>query len=86
MNFLGLGCIAALLVAAPVYAEAVPPSQWVSEVLASAPIGMRFGVLVVDANGREVVAINPDQRFIPASNTKLLTTAAAYAQSTQPCW
>ena len=29
--------------------------------------------------GREVVAIAPDQRFIPASNTKLFTTAAAYA-------
>ena len=78
MNFLPLVCIAALLVAAPVYAETVPLAQRVAVVLANSPVGSRFGVLVVDANDREVVAINPDQRFIPASNTKLFTTAAAY--------
>lgn len=47
------------------------------EILAKAPAGSRFGVLVVDDTGREVLAVNPDQRFIPASNTKLFTTAAA---------
>ena len=78
MNFLPLVCIAALLVTVPVYAETVPLAQRVAAVLANAPVGTRFGVLVVDANDREVVAINPDQRFIPASNTKLFTTAAAY--------
>lgn len=33
---------------------------------------------MVDPQGREIVAVNPDQRFIPASNTKIVTTAAAY--------
>ena len=32
-----------------------------------------------DGDGRELIAINPDSRFIPASNTKMLTTAAAFA-------
>jgi serine-type D-Ala-D-Ala carboxypeptidase/endopeptidase (penicillin-binding protein 4) len=40
--------------------------------------GPRFGLVVADPEGRELVAINPDNRFIPASNTKMLTTAAAY--------
>lgn len=34
---------------------------------------------MTDPQGREIVAINPDQRFIPASNTKIVTTAAAFA-------
>ncbi len=34
---------------------------------------------MTDAQGREIVAVNPDQRFIPASNTKIVTTAAAFA-------
>lgn len=34
---------------------------------------------MTDAEGRELVAVNPDQRFIPASNTKIVTTAAAFA-------
>ena len=51
----------------------------VDEALAAAPKGARFGLLVVDEAGKVLVAINPDQRFIPASITKLFTTAAAYA-------
>jgi serine-type D-Ala-D-Ala carboxypeptidase/endopeptidase (penicillin-binding protein 4) len=35
--------------------------------------------VVTDEAGREIVAINPDDRFIPASNTKMFTTAAAFA-------
>jgi len=71
----------ALLLAAPAHAEAPPPSQQqaVEAALAKAPGGTRFGLLVVDDAGKVVVAINPDQRFIPASNTKMFTTAAAYA-------
>jgi len=53
--------------------------QEVEAILATAPKGTRFGLLVADENGREIVALNPDQRFIPASTTKLFTTAAAYA-------
>jgi D-alanyl-D-alanine carboxypeptidase/D-alanyl-D-alanine-endopeptidase (penicillin-binding protein 4) len=51
----------------------------VAEGLAKAPPGTRIGLLVVDADGRQIVAIRPDERFIPASNTKLFTTAAAFA-------
>ena len=40
---------------------------------------MRFGLVVADEDGRELVAISPDGRFMPASNTKLFTTAAAFA-------
>ena len=70
-----------LLAAVPAWADAPARSlqQQVEAVLATAPQGTRFGLLVVDADGREVVAIAPDQRFIPASNTKLFTTAAALA-------
>lgn len=72
----------ALLLAAPAFAQTPPPSaqqQVVEAELAKAPKGTRFGLLVVDDAGNVVVAINPDQRFIPASNTKMFTTAAAYA-------
>jgi len=55
---------------------AVPAPE---QILAAAPAGTRVGVLVVDQAGREIVAIRPDDRFIPASNTKLFTTAAAMA-------
>jgi D-alanyl-D-alanine carboxypeptidase/D-alanyl-D-alanine-endopeptidase (penicillin-binding protein 4) len=41
--------------------------------------GTRYGLLVVDQDGHEIVSINPDDRFIPASNTKIFTTAAAFA-------
>jgi D-alanyl-D-alanine carboxypeptidase/D-alanyl-D-alanine-endopeptidase (penicillin-binding protein 4) len=41
--------------------------------------GTRWGMVVIDAEtGREVVAIRPDERFMPASNTKLFTVAAAF--------
>ncbi len=50
----------------------------VDAIVKSAGPGTRFGVVVADAAGREIVAISPDDRFIPASNTKMFTTAAAY--------
>ncbi len=53
--------------------------QRVEAALATAPPGTRFGLLVTTEDGRELVAIDPDDRFIPASNTKMLTTAAAFA-------
>jgi D-alanyl-D-alanine carboxypeptidase/D-alanyl-D-alanine-endopeptidase (penicillin-binding protein 4) len=46
---------------------------------AEAGPGPRFGFLVTTEDGRELIAINPDERFIPASNTKMFTTAAAFA-------
>jgi len=51
----------------------------VRRALAAAPPGTRIGLVVADADGVEQVAIAPDDRFVPASNTKILTTAAAMA-------
>lgn len=68
----------AMLSATPAYAQA-SLSERVAAVLAEQGPGTRFGLVVADAEGREIVAIAPDQRFVPASNTKLFTTAAAFA-------
>jgi serine-type D-Ala-D-Ala carboxypeptidase/endopeptidase (penicillin-binding protein 4) len=46
--------------------------------LSAASPGTRFGIVVSDPEGREVISINPEGRFIPASNTKIVTTAAAF--------
>jgi len=46
-------------------------------ILAEAGAGTRWGLVVADQEGREILALNPDNRFIPASNTKVFTTAAA---------
>lgn len=40
--------------------------------------GTRWGLVVMTMDGRELIAINPDQRFTPASNTKLFTAIAAF--------
>lgn len=66
-----------LLTAAPAAAQGL--QQQVEAKLAEAATGTRFGLVVTDAEGREIVAVNPDGRFMPASNTKMFTTAAAYA-------
>lgn len=68
--------LALIALAAPALAKA-PLQQRIEDTLAKAPTGTRFGLLVVDDQGHEVVAVDPDKRFIPASNTKLFTTAAA---------
>lgn len=47
--------------------------------LDQAAIGTRFGLVVAAEDGRELIAISPDDRFIPASNTKMFTTAAGMA-------
>lgn len=53
--------------------------QRVETRLGEAGLGVRFGLVVAAEDGRELVAIAPDGRFMPASNTKLFTTAAAFA-------
>ncbi len=64
---------------APAAAEVLPDLQRQVEArLAEAGPGLRFGLVVTTLDGRELVAIAPDQRFIPASNTKIFTTAAAF--------
>ncbi|MBV9884291.1 MAG: D-alanyl-D-alanine carboxypeptidase/D-alanyl-D-alanine-endopeptidase [Sphingomonadaceae bacterium] len=74
-----LGLALALALAPPAQAEDRALQQRVEAVLAAAPLGTRFGLVVATEDGSELVAINPDGRFIPASNTKMLTTAAAFA-------
>lgn len=40
--------------------------------------GIRWGLVVADMSGEELIALKPDDRFTPASNTKVFTTMAAY--------
>jgi D-alanyl-D-alanine carboxypeptidase/D-alanyl-D-alanine-endopeptidase (penicillin-binding protein 4) len=77
---------ALLLALAPVSATAAQDGsgqqslqQRVEARLREAGPGTRFGLVVATDDGREIVAIAPDARFIPASNTKMFTTAAAFA-------
>jgi D-alanyl-D-alanine carboxypeptidase/D-alanyl-D-alanine-endopeptidase (penicillin-binding protein 4) len=82
-QFRTLMLVLALGAALPVAAQpgGVPAAlqQNVEARLRAAGPGVRFGLVVATEDGRELVAIAPDQRFIPASNTKLATTAAAFA-------
>lgn len=71
--------LVALALAAPVLAQDSPTlRERVEAEFARAPTGARFGLVVSDGGGREIIAIRPDERFIPASNTKIVTTAAAW--------
>jgi D-alanyl-D-alanine carboxypeptidase/D-alanyl-D-alanine-endopeptidase (penicillin-binding protein 4) len=69
------------LAASPLWAEAAPQplTQRVEAVLRSAGPGTRFGLVVATLDGREIVAIDPDGRYVPASATKMFTAAAAFA-------
>lgn len=40
--------------------------------------GIRWGLVVAEMDGTELLALRPDERFTPASNTKIFTTMAAY--------
>lgn len=72
--------IAGLLASSPAIAQQAPATlqQQVEAKLAEAGPGVRFGLVVATLDGREIVSLNPDGRFVPASNTKLFTTLAAY--------
>nr|WP_314445713.1 D-alanyl-D-alanine carboxypeptidase/D-alanyl-D-alanine-endopeptidase [uncultured Sphingomonas sp.] len=71
--------LAALFTATPASAQGPANlQQQVEAKLAEAGPGVRFGLVVATLDGRELLAISPDGRFVPASNTKLFTTAAAY--------
>jgi D-alanyl-D-alanine carboxypeptidase/D-alanyl-D-alanine-endopeptidase (penicillin-binding protein 4) len=69
----------AICMASPAHALQAPLQQRVEAALAAAGPGARFGLMVTTEDGRELIAINPDSRFMPASNTKMLTTAAVFA-------
>lgn len=71
-----------LLVAIAVPARADGPmlADRVRAILAAPDLaGTRWGLLVVDQAGRQVVAIDPDARFLPASNSKLPSVLADMA-------
>src|SRR4051812_48234140 len=72
--------VAFLLPLSPAIAQAPQPlQQRVLEILHAAGQGPRFGLVVADDSGKELIAIDPDGRYIPASNTKMFTTAATFA-------
>ena len=77
---LGKLLVAFLLPLSPAMAQAPQPlQQRVEAILHAAGPGPRFGLVVVDDSGKELIAIDPRGRYIPASNTKMFTTAAAFA-------
>ncbi|MES2988641.1 MAG: D-alanyl-D-alanine carboxypeptidase/D-alanyl-D-alanine-endopeptidase [Pseudomonadota bacterium] len=47
--------------------------------LSEAAAGTRFGLVVATQDGKEIVAIDPEGRYIPASNTKMFSTAVTFA-------
>lgn len=67
-----------LATASPAAAQETLQERVASALQAESP-GTRFGLVVAADDGRELVAIRPEDRFIPASNTKMFTTAAAFA-------
>ena len=77
-----LSAALALGFASPATAQDAPRQatlqQRVESTLAEASPGTRFGLVAATTEGEELVAIAPDERFIPASNTKMFTTAAVF--------
>jgi D-alanyl-D-alanine carboxypeptidase/D-alanyl-D-alanine-endopeptidase (penicillin-binding protein 4) len=72
--------IALIVPAGGAIAQTPQPLQArVEALLHAAGQGPRWGIVVTDDTGRDLVAIDPDGRYIPASNTKMFTTAAAFA-------
>jgi D-alanyl-D-alanine carboxypeptidase/D-alanyl-D-alanine-endopeptidase (penicillin-binding protein 4) len=69
----------ALTAAAPAAAREATLQQRVEAKLREAGPGTRFGLVVATDDGRELIAIAPEDRFIPASNTKIFTTAVGFA-------
>jgi D-alanyl-D-alanine carboxypeptidase/D-alanyl-D-alanine-endopeptidase (penicillin-binding protein 4) len=67
------------LAAASAQAPTAPLQQRVETILKTAGPGPRYGLVVADDSGKELIAIDPDGRYIPASNTKMFTTAAVFA-------
>lgn len=75
--FLQASCAAGPSAAAPPTSD--DPGSRVARLLDTPPLdGLHMGILAVEASsGRVVLARNAHRRFIPASNQKILTTAAA---------
>ena len=91
MRFI-LACTLALSLPMPAMAQQTSPSPpatastavpdslagSIQAILSEAPAGTRYGLVVQRPDGTEILAIAPDARFMPASNTKIYTTLAAY--------
>jgi D-alanyl-D-alanine carboxypeptidase/D-alanyl-D-alanine-endopeptidase (penicillin-binding protein 4) len=74
-----LPALLALACEAPAQAQAPTLQSRVEVKLAEAGPGTRFGLVVAADDGRELVSITPEGRFVPASTTKMFTTAAVFA-------
>ncbi|WP_426167380.1 D-alanyl-D-alanine carboxypeptidase/D-alanyl-D-alanine endopeptidase [Sandarakinorhabdus sp. DWP1-3-1] len=75
--FIGLAAPIAPVAAEPSAPAALQPA--IEALLATGPPGTRYGLVVTTLDGEQLLAIAPDGRFIPASNTKIFTTALAHA-------
>lgn len=65
------------ITSAPTAPPAADTAALVTSLQAALP-GATIAVAIADADtGREIVSVNPDSLLVPASNTKLFTTAAA---------
>jgi D-alanyl-D-alanine carboxypeptidase/D-alanyl-D-alanine-endopeptidase (penicillin-binding protein 4) len=82
MRVVKIGVIAPALLSVALPAHAQSLQQRVEAMFHDGSPGTRFGLVVADEAGHELVAINPEQRFIPASNTKMVTTVTAFATLT----
>jgi D-alanyl-D-alanine carboxypeptidase/D-alanyl-D-alanine-endopeptidase (penicillin-binding protein 4) len=74
---------ALLLLALAHQAAAATLAQRIEKLIATSPaaLGAFWGIQAVDlATGKALYSLNPDRFFIPASNTKLFTTAMALSR------
>ncbi|MBA3511208.1 D-alanyl-D-alanine carboxypeptidase/D-alanyl-D-alanine-endopeptidase [Sphingomonas sp.] len=79
MKAFAIALVVASVSAVPLRAQQTASlQQRIEGQLRQASPGTRFGLVVATREGQELIAIAPDQRFIPASNTKIFTTAAAF--------
>jgi len=69
-------CAVVLAMAVQLSAASLPEN--IEKLLAAAGRGAFWGIQIVDlGSGKTLYELNPDRFFVPASNTKLFTTALA---------